>query len=111
MRPMSATINPPRHALRAGGIATVLLAVAAPVVGQGGKDESEAEVVEEILVTGQKRAGTLLQSDSAYVLDTKAPVCSIRNTHRTHASNLGTCLMLIATSQVMYHFTPIGKVT
>ena len=73
MRPMNATINPPCHALRAGGIATVLLAVAAPVLGQGGKDESEAEVVEEILVTGQKRAGTLLQSDTAYVLDTKAP--------------------------------------
>ena len=51
----------------------MLLAVAAPVVGQGGKDESEAEVVEEILVTGQKRTETLLQSDTAYVLDAKVP--------------------------------------
>ena len=73
MRPINAAINPLRHALRAGGFAAVLPAVAAPVMGQGGKDESEAEVVEEILVASQKRTETLLQSDTAYVLDAKVP--------------------------------------
>ncbi len=69
---MNTVIDQLPSALRAGAFASALLAVAsAPAWSQGGGQESDPVAIEEILVTGQKRTETLLQSDVAVTVMTE----------------------------------------
>ena len=63
---MSKAIDQLRKVVRVTGIGTVLAALAAPVWGQ----DSTADI-EEIIVTGQKRTETLLESDVAVTVMTE----------------------------------------
>lgn len=71
---VNATTNQLPPPLRAGGFAIVLLAMgAAPAWGKAadGTESGGTEAIEEILVTGQKRTETLMESDVAVTVMTE----------------------------------------
>ena len=71
MQPICVTIGHLHHVLRASCFAALVLAGAVPAWGQDAADEVETDAIEDVLVTGQKRTETLLESDVAVTVMTE----------------------------------------